>query len=274
MSFSLAGKTAIVTGAARGVGLAIARHMIDRGANVMCADPDEAALAHELGEEARAEGAVRTHAGNPCEKLGIANLMSATLDAFDRVDILVNAHRTILPSDPLGLEADAMEEMLSGNLMTALRLSQAVARRMIAQSQAAREQGGEVPEGACGTIINISSIAARQVQPDLMAYSIACAAVEQMTRSMAVALAPRRIRVNAVAIGSVMSASLKASLKGHSDRRADILRHTPLGRIAAPSEVVEAVQFLASEASGFMTGQVLTVDGGRSLLDPVEVPAH
>lgn len=274
MSFSIAGKTAIVTGAARGVGLAIARHMIDRGANVVCADPDEATLAHELGEEARAEGAVRIYAGNPCEKLGIANLMSATLDAFDRVDILVNAHRAILPSDPLGVEPDAMEEMLSVNLMTALRLSQVVARRMIAQSQAAREQGGEAAEGACGTIINISSIAARHAQPDLMAYSVACAAVEQMTRSMAVALAPKRIRVNAIAIGSVMSASLKTSLKGQSEMRQDILRHTPLGRIAAPGEVAEAAQFLASDASGFMTGQVLTVDGGRSLLDPVGVPAH
>lgn len=275
MSFSVAGKTAIVTGAGRGIGLAIARHLIDRGANVMCADPDEAALAHELGEEARAEGTVRIHAGNLCEKLGIANLMSATLDSFDRVDILVNAQRAILHSDPLGVEPDAMEEMLSGNLMSALRLSQAVARRMITQSQASREQGAEMAtEGSCGAIVNISSIAARLAQPELMAYSISCAALEQMTRSMAVALAPRRIRVNAIAFGSVMSASLQSSLKGQAERRQEIIRTTPLGRIAAPSELAEAVQFLASDGAGFVTGQILTIDGGRGLIDPVAVPAH
>lgn len=275
MSFSIAGKTAIVTGAGRGIGLAIARHLIDRGANVMCADPDEAALARELGEEAQDEGTVRLYSGNLCEKLGVANLMSATLASFDRVDILVNAQRVILPSDPLGIEPDAMEEMMAGNLMTSLRLSQAVARRMIAQSQAAREAGGDASaEGSCGAIVNISSIAARLAQPELMAYSIACAALEQMTRSMAVALAPRRIRVNAVAFGSVMSASLQSSLKGQSEKRQEITRHTPMGRIAAPGELAEAVQFLLSDGAGFITGQVLTVDGGRSLLDPVCVPAH
>lgn len=270
MSFSIAGKTAIVTGAAHGIGLAIARHLIDRGANVMCTDIDEAALAHELGEEAREEKSVRIYATNLREKLGIANLMSATIDAFDRVDFLVNAHRQILLSDPLGIEPDSMEDLLSSNLMTSLRLSQAVARRMIAQSQTTEGAG----DGACGSIINISSIAARRAQPELMAYSVTCAALDQMTRSMAVALAPKRVRVNAIAIGSVMSASLRESLKGQTEMRQEITRHTPIGRIAAPGELAEAVQFLASDAAGFITGQVLTIDGGRSLIDPVCAPAH
>ena len=95
-----------------------------------------------------------------------------------------------------------------------------------------------------------------------------------MTRSLAVALAPRRIRVNAVAFGSLLSASLVDAMREHEEFRDTIIAHTPLGRIASPGELAETVQYLASDSSAFITGQVLTVDGGRSLLDPVGVPAH
>jgi 7-alpha-hydroxysteroid dehydrogenase len=173
----------------------------------------------------------------------------------------------MMVSDPLDCDEDAVESLLQQNLMTALRLSQCVARRMMKQSE-----GSE--GGPAGSIVNLSSIAARSAHPDLMAYSISTAALDQMTRSLAVALAPHRIRVNAVAFGSVMSASLKATLKENSAFRTEIEDHTPLGRIASPSELAEAVQYLACESSGFMTGQIMTVDGGRSLLDPVSVPAH
>jgi 7-alpha-hydroxysteroid dehydrogenase len=125
-----------------------------------------------------------------------------------------------------------------------------------------------------GTIVNLSSIAARRTHPDLLAYSVSTAALDQMTRSLAVALAPHRIRVNAVAFGSVMSASLQDTLRDNRDYRTDIEDHTPLGRIAAPTELAETVQYLASDGSCFMTGQIMTVDGGRCLLDPVAAPAH
>ena len=95
-----------------------------------------------------------------------------------------------------------------------------------------------------------------------------------MTRSLAVALAPHRIRVNGLAFGSVMSHSLKDMLKDHTDYRRDIESHTPMHRIASPMELVHTAQYLASEASAFMTGQVLTLDGGRTLIDPVAAPAH
>lgn len=266
MSFSIAGRTAIVTGAANGIGLAIARHFANRGANVVFADVDEERLVAELGEQTEDDN-IRYFAGDLREKLTIANLLSATIDAFERVDILVNASRKIVPSDPLKAEDDAVEFLLQQNLMTSLRLSQSVAKRMIKQSE------GQT-EGSAGAIVNISSIAARRANPELLGYSISTAAVDQMTRSLAVALAPHRIRVNAVAFGSVMSASLQNTLKDNGDFRDAIEDGTPLHRIAAPSELVEAVQYLAGDASAFMTGQIMTVDGGRTLLDPVHAPAH
>jgi 7-alpha-hydroxysteroid dehydrogenase len=108
----------------------------------------------------------------------------------------------------------------------------------------------------------------------LLAYSITSSALDQMTRSLAVSLAEHRIRVNALAFGSVMSASMRDTLKDNRTFKQDIEKHTPLGRIAAPTELAEAVQFMASEASGFMTGQIMTFDGGRTLWDPVAAPVH
>lgn len=266
MSMSISGKTAIVTGGANGIGLAIGRHFADQGANVMFADVDEDRLAAELGEDLH-EGNIRYFAGDLREKLTLANLLSATIDAFDEVDILVNAARRVMPSDPLNPDDDGVQQLWDVNVLPALRLSQLVAKRMI-------KQAAKRPEGMAGVIVNLSSIAARRAHPALLAYSVASAALDQMTRSLAVALAPERIRVNAVAFGSVMSASLKDALRDDKDCRADIEAHTPLGRIAKPSELADAVQYLASDASGFMTGQIMTIDGGRSLLDSVSVPAH
>ncbi len=268
MSLSIAGKTAIVTGAASGIGLAIARHFQDKGANVMFADIDEDRLDAEVGPASRSEGSVRMFAGDLREKLTIANLLSATIDAFDRVDILVNASRRMDVSDALSIEDDAVSAMWDQNLITGLRMTQITARRMI---QMAEKSGRE---GMIGSIINLSSIAATRAQPALLGYSIASAAVDQMTRSMAVALAPNGIRVNAVAFGSVLSGSLQAALKDNPEYRDAIIADTPLGRIAAPDELAETVQFLASDAAGFITGQIITVDGGRGLLDAVSAPAH
>ncbi len=266
MSKSISGKTAIITGGANGIGLAIGRHFADQGANVMFADMDEEQLIKEFGETNEGDP-IRYFAGDLREKLTIANLLSATIDAFDQVDILVNAARQVMPSDPLNPDDDAVTTLINQNLMPALRLSQLVAKRMIKQAE-----GRE--DGMAGSIVNLSSVASKLCHPELMAFSMASAALDQMTRSLAVALASDKIRVNAVAFGSVMSASLKGALKEHRDYRAEIEAHTPLGRIASSSELAEAAQFLASDASGFMTGQIMTIDGGRSLLDPVNVAAH
>lgn len=268
MSFSIAGKTAIVTGAANGVGLAIARHFIAQGANVMLADRDEERLKAEVGDANEDNETAHIFACDLREKLSQANLLSATLDAFDRVDILVNASRQVLTTDPLDPDDDTIERLMQQNLMSGLRLSQVVARRMIKQAEESED------DEVAGSIVNLSSIAARRTRPGLMGYSIASAALDQMTRTLAVALAPHRIRVNAVSFGSVMSASLKTSLSETEGLREDIIEHTPMGRIASASEVADATQFLCSPASGFMTGEIMTVDGGRTLLDPVKTAAH
>ena len=171
-------------------------------------------------------------------------------------------------SDPLDDQSDTVEEALQQNLLASLKLSQLVAKRMIAQAE------DDTDIKTAGSIVNLSSIAARRTQPELMAYSIASAALDQMTRSMAVALAASRVRVNGVALGSVMSANLKDQMQANDGYRDRILHHTPMGRIGAASEAAEAVQFLSSDAAAFMTGQIVTIDGGRTLLDPVSVPAH
>lgn len=270
MTFSISGKTAIVTGAANGVGLAIARHFADNGANVMFADMDEARLKAEVGDEAaKDDSAMRYFAGDLREKLTIANLLSVTIDAFDAVDILVNASRQVATSDPLNVDDGSVAELLDQNLMTSLRLTQLISRRMIRQAE---ESGRE--QGPVGSIVNLSSIAARRAHPDLLAYSVSSAALEQMTRSMAVALAPHRIRVNAIAFGSVMSASLKKALKDDGNARDEIVENTPLAKIGSADEVASAAQFLSSDGAGFMTGQVLTIDGGRTLVDTVGAPIH
>ncbi|MDO5641673.1 MAG: SDR family oxidoreductase [Paracoccus sp. (in: a-proteobacteria)] len=262
MSNSVAGRTAIVTGAGRGIGLAIARQLHENGANVMLADSDEALLSHEiscLGEPARA----KRFAADMTQRLSMANLLSATIDAFDRVDILVNAHRLVKRGDPLEGIDDGLEEMLRQNLLAGLMMSKMVAKRMILQAKDSDDTR------MSGAIVNLTTLAAQRPHPELMAYSIASAAQDQATRALALALAPHRIRVNSVAFGSVMTAELKGMLKENPQLREGIIKGTPMGRIAESEELADAVLYLAGDGAGFVTGQIINVDGGRSLLDPV-----
>lgn len=263
MSRSLEGKTAIVTGAGHSVGLAVARQLYDRGANVMFADSDEAALNNEMARF-EDDGRARSFSADMSQRLSMANLLSATIDAFDRVDMLVNAHRLLKADDPLDTSGDALEEMLRQNLLAGLRLSQIVAKRMILQNEDAE------PDGMAGAIVNMTTLAAQRPHPELLAYSIASAAQDQATRALALALAPHRIRVNSVAFGSVMTTELKCTLKEHPELRDGIIRGTPMGRIAELEELADAVLYLVGDGAGFVTGQIVNVDGGRSLLDPVQ----
>lgn len=265
MNMSIQGRTAIVTGAARGLGLAIARHLAESGANVMFADSDETALEAELGNEVDGEGPIRSFAGDLGQKLTLANLVSATIDAFDRIDILVNAHRAVQPCDPLAVSDELLGDMMRENMASGLKLSQMVAKRMVAQAEAEAEVNPQVLQN--GAIINLTSMVAERPQPHMLAYSIASAAQAQATRSLAMALAPKRIRVNGVAFGSMMSNQLQQSLREDPGLRERLIAATPLGRIAGADEIGPVVQFLASEDAAFITGQILRVDGGRSIGD-------
>jgi 7-alpha-hydroxysteroid dehydrogenase len=268
MTFSIKGKTAIVTGAANGIGLAIAKHFAQQGANVMLADIDE----DKLDAECKTIGLDRAQcfAGDLRQKLTIANLQSATIDAFERIDILVNASRQILPSNPLDAKEDSFEALFQQNVLTNLRLTQSVAKLMIKQAKA----DGDTTSKTIGAIVNLGSIASERTLPDMLAYSVSCAALNQLTRSMAVSLAKERIRVNAIAIGSVMSANLENAFLENDDLRDQMTKVTPLGRIADPGEVADVAQFLAANSAGFITGQVLNVDGGRTLIDPLNTAVN
>ena len=269
MGISLDGKCAIITGAANGVGLAIARTFVIAGANVVLSDMDEENLLRETKTLSKSyEGKVLAFCGDLREKLTIKNLLASTIDNFGSVDILINASRQVLTSDPLNPNDDTFDQLIHQNVTVNFRLSQAVARRMVSQNQD-RETGQTI-----GTIVNLTSIAATRTQPDILSYSVSSAGINQLTRSMAVALAPKGIRVNAVSLGSVMSASLRNMMRENLDLNDQIIDATPLGKIGEAIEAARAVLFLASDLSSFMTGQILEVDGGRSLIDRMTSPAY
>ena len=154
------------------------------------------------------------------------------------------------------------------NLIATLNVSQLFAKTVIKQTK--NRKNSEI----VGSIINLTSIAANQTIPEMMPYSVTCAALNQMTRSLAVSLAKNGIRVNAISLGSIMSSSLRLNLHGNPELQDSIIDATPLGYIAEPGEVADLALFLSSDSAKFLTGQVVTIDGGRSILNKLEKTAY
>ena len=196
------------------------------------------------------------------------NLVATAIDEFETVEILVNGYRQIGLSDALNPEKDNFQKLFDQNFMVSFRLSQVVAKKMINQKSM------EDNNRDTGSIINLSSIADRLILPESFAYSICAASVNQLTKSLAVTLADKGIRVNAIAMGSIMSTTLKEMIREDLDSHDQVKEATPLKRIGETSEAAAAVLYLASPLSSFTTGQIITIDGGRTLTENIKVSAY
>ncbi|KXF76260.1 dehydrogenase [Paramesorhizobium deserti] len=249
---ALEGKTAIVTGGAQGIGYAIARRYLMDGASVVIADVDEA-----KGEAAEKDlsqlGAVRFTPADVGQKLDVHNLVAFTTDTFGDIDILVNNAGIAHHADFLSLKEEDFDRVLRINLKGAFLCAQAVAKLMVARVKAG---------GPAGTIINMSSINALFGLEGQVPYSISKGGVNQLTRVMAVSLAPHGIRVNAIGPGSI-DTDMLANVNADPGARERILSRTPMGRIGDPSEIAGIAAFLASPDASYVTGQTIYADGGR-----------
>jgi dehydrogenase/reductase SDR family member 4 len=248
--FSLAGKVALVTGGSRGIGKAIAVGLAKFGADVVVTSrklPDLEEVAAEIKGMGRKSMAVATHVGRTDE---IAALVPRVKDEFGRIDILVNNAATNPTMDPaLDVEERAWDSIMNLNLKGLFFLSQAVARVM-------KEQGG-------GTIINVASVAG--ITPDILpVYSISKAGVIMATKVMAQQWAQYNIRANALAPGLIKTRFSQA-LWDNEDILQGAMLFTPMRRAGEPDEMVGSVVFLASDASSYVTGQVLVADGGVAI---------
>ncbi|WP_346911859.1 SDR family oxidoreductase [uncultured Roseibium sp.] len=259
---SLENKVAIVTGAARGIGYAVAKRFVMDGAKVVIADVDDEA-GQSAAEDLSGFGEVIYLHCNVAERLDVRNLVAETLNAFGDIDVLVNNAGVVVGSDFLELEEDDFDRVLSINLKGAFLCSQAVARHMVE-----KVEGGGTP----GAIINMSSINSVVAIPNQIPYCVSKGGINQLTKATSLALAPHGIRVNAIGPGSIMTDML-ASVNDDPAARNRILSRTPMLRIGEPSEIASVAAFLASADASYVTGQTIYADGGRLPLNyTVAVP--
>jgi glucose 1-dehydrogenase len=250
---SLTGKVAVITGGAKGIGLACAERLAADGAKVVIADIEETA-----GEAAAAEMSASGREAmfvtcDVSKKLDIRNLVTATLDAYGAIDILVNNAGIVAAGDFLEISEADFDRVLAVNLKGAFLVGQAVARQMVEQVN-----GGAKP----GSIVNMSSINAVFAIANQVPYTISKGGMNQLTKVMALALAPHGIRVNAIGPGSIMTDILR-SVADDEEARRRILSRTPLGRIGDPAEIAAIASFLASDDASYITGHTIYADGGR-----------
>ena len=257
----LEGKVAIVTGAARGIGYAIAKRFLMDGASVVVSDVDGAGASKAV-RDLEQYGKVLAIACDVGDKLDIHNLMTYTATNLGEIDILVNNAGIVHQAEFLDLKEEDFDRVMRVNLKGAFLCGQAVAKRMVARVEA----GGDA-----GSIINMSSINAIFGLPEQLAYSVSKGGMNQLTRTMAVALAKWGIRVNAIGPGSIETDMLSA-VNTDAEARKKIIERTPLGRIGQASEIAAIASFLASRDSSYVTGQTIYADGGRLPLSYTATP--
>ena len=246
MDDGLQGRTALVTGAARRIGAAIARRLHASGANVLLHYRGSAAEVSSLEAElnaVRAKSASKVKA-DLLAPIAPRALIGAAIDSFGRLDVLVNNASAFYPTAVGSIEAGHWEELTGSNLRAPLFLAQEAAPQL-------KKNGG--------AIVNLSDIHAERPLQGYLVYSVAKAGLVALTRALALELAPE-VRVNAVAPGAI---AWPEDGQFEPAERARIVAGTPLARLGSPAEIARAVHFLAT--APFVTGQILAVDGGRSL---------
>jgi len=245
---------AIVTGGARGIGLAIAKRFVAEGAKVVIADVERGG---EAAANALGKSMCRFVTADVGDAKAVDRLIAETCDAFGGIDILVNNAGIIHAADFLDIAEADFDRVLRVNLKGAFLTGQAAARRMVAQVKAGKRPGA---------IINMSSVNAVVAIPNHVPYCVSKGGLGQLTKVMALSLAPYGIRVNAIGPGSIMTDILKAVATDKEAKRR-LLARTPLGRIGDPDEIAAIAVFLASSEASYITGQTVYADGGRLALN-------
>jgi len=249
--FDLTGKIAIVTGGNQSIGFAIARGLGIAGASVVIANR-RASEGRKAAEALKDEGleavAVRTDVGN---KPSVANLVSTVLSKFSRIDILVNNAGVILRGPVEDYSEEEWNYIFDINLRGLFFCCQLVGKEMIKRKK--------------GKIINISSNVSEVVQPGRSIYAVSKAGVSHLTRALALEWARHNINVNAIGPGPTITQLNKVYFEENPEDLKERIDSIPMGRMGDPSDHVGAAVFLASDASNFITGETLLVDGGSTI---------
>lgn len=263
MSFT--DKVVIVTGGAHGIGASCVRRFARDGARVVIADVDaEGGTAMQKEIEGAGWTSLFAHV-DVSEPLDVHNMMAATIDAYGRVDILINNAGISVSGAFLDLTEEQFDRVMQVNLKGPFLASQSVARQMLSQLEEDRTGLAGADTGL--SIINISSVSALTSSADNSVYAASKAGLNQLTRTMSLSLAPLGIRVNAVGPGNILSEGDDDDDDGGARLRDAILARTPLGRLGDPDEIAGIVAFLASPDAAFITGQCIYADGGRLSLN-------